>query len=142
MRKTVKTISMTPEKFIPKSHLEDKDLNENDPDITKRPMIFFVRKLTRDEHFRVREILELKDELNPAKGVVGSGEVAKRIWENNIVEVRNVVIKEGDNVAKYEALSGKAKNDLWDTEGMDEEMTEAIIFARTSSALDEAEAKN
>jgi hypothetical protein len=142
MRKTVKTISSVPEKFIPKSHLEDKDLDENSPDIKKRPMIFYVRKLNRDEHFKMSEMLEFKDEFNRKRGVIGSGEIAKFIWENNVTEVRNVVIQEGDNVVTYESLTGKAKDDLWNTEGMDAELNEAILYARTSSELNEAEAKN
>lgn len=141
-RSAVKSISRMPEKFIPVSHRNDKDLSEDAPEIIKRPLIFYVRKLTRDEQFKVRELLEYKDDLKPEKGSKGLGDVLKFIWENNVVEVRNVVVQEGDGVVTHEAMTGAAKNDLWDTEGMDVEMNEAILFARGISALDEVETKN
>lgn len=141
-RQPIKTISVTPEKLIPKSHLADKTLREDAPDIKDRPLVFYVRKMSRDEHFKVREMLELKDDLKPEKGIIGSGNVAKYIWETNVTEVRNVVVEEAGNVATFESLTGKAKDDLWNTEGMDSEIGEAILFARTTSQLDEAEAKN
>jgi hypothetical protein len=101
-----------------------------------------VRKLTRDEQFKLREMLELKDETNPMKGVKGSGDIAKFIWENNVVEVRNVIVQEGDEVKHYPSVVGKEKDALWNTQGMDLEMNEAIMFARNTSVFEEAEAKN
>lgn len=142
MRNKIKFISNNPEKFIPSSQANDTTLDENAPDIINRPLIFFVRKITRDGHFKIRELLEFKDELNPKRGLTGSGDVAKYIWENYVVEVRNVVISEGDEVKTYESLVGEEKNKLWNTEGMDAEMTEAILFARSESYLSETEAKN
>lgn len=141
-RQAIKTISSAPEKFIPRSHREDKDLSENAPEIINRPMVFYVRKLSRDERFRIQEMIELKDQLMPEKGILGAGEVAKLIWENNIIEVRNVVKKEGDEVKTYESLAGPQKDALWNTQGMDDEMAEAIMYARSTSQLDESEAKN
>lgn len=141
-RSAIKSISRAPEKFIPIKHRNDKDLSEDAPEIINRPLVFYVRKLSRDEQFKVRELLEYKDDLNPSKGSKGLGDVLKFIWENNVVEVRNVVIKEGDEVVTHESLVGKSKNDLWNTEGMDEEINEAILFARGISLLDEVETKN
>lgn len=141
-RNAIKTISRQPEKFIPSEHKADKSLDENAPDIMDRPLVFYVRKMGRDEQFKVRELLELKDELKPEKGSRGLGQVLKFIWVNNITEVRNVVIQEADQVAKYESLTGKAKDDLWDTEGMDREILEATMFSRGISVLEEPEVKN
>lgn len=141
-RSAIKTISRVPEKFIPSNHKEDKSLSEDAPNIMDRPLVFYVRKMSRDEQFKVRELIEFKDDLKPEKGLKGSGDVARYIWENNVTEVRNVVIKEGDEVKTYESLAGQGKNDLWNTEGMDMEINEAILFARNISVLEDAEAKN
>lgn len=141
-RTAVKMISRTPEKFIPPTHKEDADLDEANADISKRPLVFMVRKMSRDEQFKMRDILEFKDDLDMTKGVKNSGELAKFIWETNVIEVRNVVVHEADGVKTYPVLSGKAKDDLWETQGMELEMNEAIIFARNISTMDDVEAKN
>jgi hypothetical protein len=142
MRKAIKMISSKPIKFIPKSHASDPTLKEDAADIMDRPMVMFIRKLTRDEQFHISEMIEPKDVLEPSKGVIGSGEAARFVWENCVTEVRNVVVNEAGEVSKYESLTGKLKDDLWNTEGMDGEITEAIFFARSTSRLDEEEAKN
>lgn len=141
-RSAIKSISRKPEKFIPSIHKNDSSLSEDNSDIMYRPLVFLVRKLSRDEQFRVRELLEYKDELRPEKGSKGLGDVLKFIWENNVVEVRNVVIQGADGIETHESLVGKAKDDLWNTEGMDMEINEAILFARGISMLDEVETKN
>jgi hypothetical protein len=141
-RQPIKTISTNPVKFIPSNQKLDPSLTEEAANIADRPLVFFVKKITRDGHFKIRELLEFKDETNHKRGLTGSGDVAKYIWENYVVEVRNVVINEGDEVKTYESLVGEEKNKLWNTEGMDAEMTEAILFARSESYLSETEAKN
>lgn len=143
MRNRIKYISSKAEKFIPIAHAEDTTLKEDAAEIKDRPLIFWVRKLTRDEQFRVRELLELKDEADPAKGIKGSGDIAKFIWENCVISVQNVIIEEEDgNVVSFESLEGDAKNALWNTHGMDNEIQEAILFARAFSVHSEVEAKN
>lgn len=142
VRQVIKSISSNPVKFIPKLHAEDTTLNEANAEIKARPLVFMVKKITRDGHFRIREMLEFKDDMNPKKGVIGSGDVAKYIWENYVLEVRNVVIQDGDEVKTYESLVGEEKNKLWNTEGMDAEITEAILFARSESFLESNEVKN
>lgn len=141
-RSAVKSISRVPEKFIPSNHKADADLKEDAPDIKDRPLVFYVRKMSRDEQFKVRELIEFKDDLKPEKGLKGSGDVAKYIWENNVTEVRNVLIQEANGPVTYESVVGQQKNDLWNTEGMDMEINEAILFARNISVLEDAEAKN
>ena len=141
-RSAVKSISRVPEKFIPSNHASDPDLKEDAPNIKDRPLVFYVRKMSRDEQFKVRELIEFKDDLKPEKGLKGSGDVAKYIWENNVTEVRNVLISENVNPVTYESVVGQQKNDLWNTEGMDMEINEAILFARNISVLEDAEAKN
>jgi hypothetical protein len=141
-RSAVKSISRVPEKLIPSSHASDPSLNEDAPDIKDRPLVFYVRKMSRDEQFKVRELIEFKDDLKPEKGLKGSGDVAKYIWENNVTEVRNVLIMENGNPVTYESVVGQQKNDLWNTEGMDMEINEAILFARNISVLEDSEAKN
>lgn len=142
MRTKIKYISSKAEKFIPRAHLADTTLSENDGDIYNRPLVFWVRKLSRDEQFKVRELLELKDETDPAKGIKGSGDIAKFIWENCIVRVQNVIVQGDEGVETFDVLEGAAKDALWNTEGMDIEMHEAIMFARMTSQHSEAEAKN
>lgn len=143
MRNKIKYISMKPEKFIPTTMKDDATLDENAPDVINRPLFFYVRKLTRDEQFRVRELLELKDEADPAKGIKGSGDIAKFIWCNCVTSAHNVVVEELDgSINAQEIVTGKAKDNLWNTEGMDVEIHEAILFARNNSAHSEAEAKN
>ncbi len=143
MRSKIKFISNKPEKFIPSGHRNDPTLNESAPDVKDRPMFFMIRKLTRDEQFKVREMLELKDESDPSRGIKGSGDIAKFIWENCIVSAHNILVDEGDEIAVgHDVMTGKEKNKLWDTEGMDIEMHEAILFARTHSMHTEVEAKN
>lgn len=141
-RSAIKTISRVPEKFIPSKHKADPDLSEDAPNIKDRPLVFYVRKMSRDEQFRVRELIEFKDDSKPEKGFLGTGDLARYIWENNVTEVRNVLIMENGNPVTYESVAGQQKNDLWNTEGMEDEITEAIIFARGISALEEVEAKN
>lgn len=142
MRKVIKLITNKPEKFIPKTHSADTELSEDNTDIMKRPMVFMVRKLTRDEQFRIREMIDFKDNADPNKGIYGSGDVAKYIWQNCVTEVKNVVISENGELHTYESVIGKQKDELWNTDGMDSEIAEAILFARLSSELSEAEAKN
>jgi hypothetical protein len=143
MRSKIKYISNKPEKFIPTTHRMDPSLDESAPDVKDRPMYFMIRKLTRDEQFKVRELLELKDEADPSRGIKGSGDIAKFIWENCIVSAHNVLVDEGDEIAVgHDVMTGKDKNDLWNTEGMDFEMHEAILFARSNSSHSEVEAKN
>lgn len=142
MRSKIKYISSSPEKFIPKSHVDDKTLSEDNADIFLRPMVFYIRKLSRDEQFKIQEMIELKDETNPTKGFKGAGDVARSIWENNVIEVRNVIVEESDGVKTYESLVGQGKNDLWNTVGMEHEIGEAIRYARNASAFEDAEAKN
>lgn len=141
-RNKVKSISTSPVKFIPTTHASDKSLDENAADIINRPLVFMVKKMSRDDHFKVRELLEFKDDLKPEKGLRGAGDVAKFIWENNILEVRNVVIQENGATITHEFATDAVKNSLWDTEGMDAEINEAIIFAREASILSEPEVKN
>ncbi len=141
-RQTIKTISSVPVKFIPSTHKSDSSLSENAADLKDRPLVFMVRKMSRDDHFKVREMLEFKDDLNPGKGLKGTGDVARFIWESNITEVRNVILNENGNTKEIEFATDAVKNSLWDTEGMDTEMNEAIMFARESSVLNEVEAKN
>lgn len=143
MRNKIKYISNKPEKFTPSGHRNDPSLSEAANGIMDRPMFFMIRKLTRDEQFKVREMLELKDESDPSRGIKGSGDIAKFIWENCIVSAHNILVDEGDEIpVGHEIMTGKEKNALWDTEGMDIEMHEAILFARTNSVHSEVEAKN
>ena len=131
-RKKVKTVTNTPEEFIPESH---KDLDKSAKEIHNCPMIFTGVRTNRDQQWAVQDEMELKDPANPEKGVKGMGKGFKYLWENIILKVQNVS-EVGD------CFEGEEKNKLWDTaEGMDEELIEAITYFYAKSKLDDDEVK-
>jgi len=133
-RQRLKTVSNKPEEFIPKAHLEYKKDAEK---IEDRPLIFVGRCLNRDEDWVVRDIIELKDSKDTSKGVKGMGEAYKYMWENLITEVKNVMAEDGD----HDSLTGEKKDALWYSEGMEEEINEAITHFYTKGKLSDEEVK-
>lgn len=141
MRSALKNISIGPVKFIPESHAKDQSLSENAPDIKNRPLVFFVKKLTREDRLNIRGLVETDSrevEGQTLDVAVNIGSVARYIWENCVIEVKNVLLEDSE----HESLKGKAKDDLFNTEGIDLEIMECIKFVQDISSLSEAEAKN
>ena len=131
-RKVIKTVTNEAEEFIPESM---KDLDPAATVIADVPMIFVGKRTNRDQQWLLQDMIELKDPSNPDRGIKNMGIAFKYMWQNLISEVRNV-IEPGDS------FKGAEKDALWDTsEGMDEEITEAITHFYTRSKLDESEVK-
>ena len=130
-RKVIKTVSNEPEEFICTEH---KDLDKTAEKVEDRPIIFIGKRTTRDQQWLIQDMLELKDADSPDKGVKGMGVAFKYMWETIILEVKNVQ-KVGDS------FTGAEKDALWDSSGMDSEITEAITHFYTKSSLTEEESK-
>lgn len=140
MRKPLKTLLSGPFEFIPKSHSEDPSLNKNAPEIKNRPLIFMVKKMTREDRFNVRSILKTEErEVQGEKETVplNFGSVVRYVWENCVVEVKNVLLENEE----HESLKGAEKDSLFDTEGLDLEIMECISHIQSISSFNEEEAK-
>lgn len=141
-RISLKTVSSNLVEFIPKAHLEDAELSRTAKEISKRPLIFKVRKLTREDKFNIRSLAQVETrEVEGEDGTVvtNSGTVLKYIWENCVIEVLNVLTDEKE----HESVKGDLKNQLFGSyEGMDTEIMEAIHFVQNLSTLTDTEAKN
>ncbi len=136
-RSSLKTLSITPVEFIPLFHKEDADLSKDAKEIENRPLIFIVRKLTREDRFNIRGLAEVasKDEIDR---VTNMGSIFRYIFEHCVLEVKNVLLE----AEKLESVKGDKKNSLFNTEGIDLEIAECIAFIQEISSLTETEAKN
>jgi len=130
-RKVIKKVVNEPQEFIASTH---KDLDRDSKDIKDRPIIFVGKRMTRDQQWDSRDLIELKDPKNTDKGVNGLGKVLKYCWENLIIEVKNVV-EPGDS------FKGEEKNALWEYEGMEAEAAEAATHFYSLSNLTDEEVK-
>lgn len=140
-RSALKNINIGPVKFIPQSHVEDKSLSEGAVSVKDRPLVFVVRKMTREDRLNIRGLVETDSRVVEGQSLdvaVNIGSVARYIWENCVLEVKNVLLEE----AEHDSLKGKAKDDLFNTEGIDLEIMECIKFVQEISTLTESEAKN
>ena len=130
-RKAIKTVSNEPEEFIPEKMRE----LTNDGTLEQTPMIFVGKRTNRDQQWLLQDMIELKDSKDPDKGIKNMGVAFKYMWQNLIIEVKNVL-------AVGDSFKGAEKDALWDTsQGMDDEITEAITHFYTRSKLDEDEVK-
>ena len=141
MRKAIKTASSALEKFIPKNHAEDTSLSEDAKEIKDRPMVFMVRKLTREDRYNLRSLSET--EMREVDGKVREvpvnfGSLALFIWENCVIEARNVLLDDKE----HDVLVGREKNELFKVSGIDQEILEAIDHVQRISSFDEEEVKN
>lgn len=137
MRQVFKAISTKPEKFIPKTHAEDPDLSEDAKEVKDRPLVIMWTKLTREDHYNIGSLIETK-KTGDSSSLQNLGTLARYIWDNKAVEVRNVLL---DNEA-LESVKGEEKNRLFNTHGLDVEIAEFIRHVQEQSAFTEAEAKN
>ena len=148
-RQPIKTVSNEPVEFIPTEH---KDLLPDAGKMLDRPMIFVGRKITRDQKYTLQEQTdveypegvdvskvdqkEYKDQIK----ITGKGKAFKYVWDNCITMVKNVVLEEDGKVEEIEECTDLAR--LWNTEGNDSELFQAINFFMKTSELEEEEAKN
>ena len=139
MRKAIKTISSDLIKFIPKAHAEDKALSETAKELKDRPLVFMVRKMTREHRFNLGSLLDIRKASGQDSLTVGNlGTASRYIWESCVVSVKNVLTDEGE----FEEVKGDQKNALFNTTGIDNEITECVKHIQDISTLDEAETKN
>lgn len=141
MRKVIKTVLVGPEKFIPKIHAEDASLSEDNKDIKDRPMVFMVKKMTREDRLNLQSLIETEArEINGKTQLVplNFGTIARYLWENCVLEVRNVLTKEGE----FESVIGQEKDQLFNTEGIDVEIVDCLDHIQKISSLSEEESKN
>ncbi len=137
MRQPLKDLSIGPVEFIPKSHAEDQSLSKTAKEIKDRPLVLMVRKMTREDRYNIRGLLQTETRGNEAVAV-NIGSVSRYIWNSCVVEAKNVLLESGE----YESLKGRAKDELFDTEGIDGEIMECIRHIQEISSLNEVEAKN
>lgn len=138
MRQVLKTVDNKPCKFVP---TQDAGLSESAPEIKNRPLVVMHRKLTREDRLNMRGLIEFEERMVDGQAQVVAlniGSVAKYIWENCVIEVLNVLTQDGE----FESVKGKQKDDLFATEGMDNEIMETIKHIQDVSSFTEAEAKN
>jgi hypothetical protein len=149
MRQPIKTVSNEPIEFIPTEH---KDLDPKAEKILDRPMIFVGKRITRDQKYTLQEQTDVEypegidmakidsDEYKNKIKITGKGKAFKYVWDNCISMVKNVVLEEDGKVEEFEEFTDMAR--LWNTEGVDSELFQAINFFMRTSELTEEEAKN
>lgn len=137
MRQSLKSASNAPVKFIPKVQADDQTLTETAKEIKDRPMVFMVRKLTREDRYNIRSLLMTESRGNE-EVATNIGSVSRYVWETCVVEVKNVLL----DSQELESIKGRDKDALFNTEGIDAEIMECIRFIQDLSSMTEAEAKN
>ena len=130
-RKEIKVVSNPKVEFICEGH---KDCDKNAKELKDRPIIFFGKKLNRDQNFIISDMIELKNRNDPKSGVKGWGAASKYMWESIIFEVHNVY-ENGDCITGFE------KDALWESQGMRAEQTEVLTHFYVESNLTEEESK-
>lgn len=137
MRKVLKDIKIGPVEFIPSNHAEDQSLSKTAKEIKDRPLVIVVRKMTREDRYNIRGLLQTENR-NNEDVAVNIGSVSRYIWNTCVLEVKNVLLDSGE----FESLKGRAKDELFDTEGIDSEIMECVRHVQEISSLNEVEAKN
>ena len=135
MRKQIKTVSSKLQKFIPKEH---RDLQEDAKELKDRPMVIMGRPMNREDRYNVSSLMETKSrtgEAGETQFVSNLGTVARYLWNHCIAEVHNVH-EVGD------CLKGNEKNSLFDADGAESEVAQAIAWVQEISRFNEDEAKN
>lgn len=135
-RSVYKTVSNNVVEFTPKAMREDPALSADAQNIEDRPLVAGVRKMTREERLNLQGILENK--------VVGEntvttniGTALRFIWKTCVIYVKNVLLDK----EKLDEVRGAQKDALFDTEGIEGEISEIIQFIQEISSLNEQEAK-
>ena len=148
-RKAIKTVSNEPIEFIP---TEYKDLDPKAEKMADRPLIFVGKKLTRDQRYTLQEFAEVeypegvdvdklsKEELGRKIKIKGKGKAFKYVWDTCIKKVKNLIIIEDGKIQEFEEFEDMGK--VWNTEGVDSEIFQAISFFMSQSEFTEEERKN
>lgn len=142
MRQVAKTVSNKPVEFIPEGH---KEYDKNAQNMADRPLIYLVRKLTREDRLNINSIAKtvVKEENGEnTTSIANIGDVLKYVYENCVLEIKNVLLQEDDEVKELESVKGSAKNRLWDVAELEAEHLEAVVYVQQISSLSDAEAKN
>ncbi len=134
MRKQIKTVSSKAQKFIPKGH---EDFDENAKDIHDRPMIIMGRPMNREDRYNISSLMETK-KVGEEASVSNLGTVARYLWNHCILSVHNVMKDEGN----FEIVKGAEKDQIFDAQGCEDEVAQAIAWVQEISRLNEDEAKN
>jgi len=135
-RKAIKTISNEELKYIPEDMQEYK---EDAPLMVDRPLIIYGRKLTNNQKWQMKALMGKMNKYETY--VEGTGEALEYIWNNCATRVCNVIAEVDGKVTEIEEVSGKDKDALWNTEGMELALYGAVAFFQSSSELDEEEVK-
>lgn len=135
MRKVLKTVDNSRQKFIPPN--QGDDLREDAASIKDRPLVVMHRKLTREDRLNMRGLSDI-EEKGGLVVATNIGTIARYIWENAVDEVLNVLTNEGE----FESVKGKQKDALFNTEGIDLEIMETVRHIQEVSSFSEDESKN
>lgn len=148
-RKALKTLSSSTIDFIPKEY---EDMEVNAEDIYERPLIFVGKRMTRDQRFEFQECMKVEypegidvskltqEDLAKISDVSGKSKAYKYVWENCIIQFKNVILEiEG----KDEAFDVYTDKDMiWNAEGLNSEIIQAIAYFISESSFSEDESKN
>jgi hypothetical protein len=137
MRSVLKDVKIGPVEFIPSNHAEDQSLSKTAKEIKDRPLVIVVKKMTREDRYNIRGLLQTENR-NHEDVAINIGSVSRYIWNSCVLEVKNVLLDSGE----FESLKGRAKDELFDTEGIDAEIMECVRHIQEISSLNEVEAKN
>jgi hypothetical protein len=137
MRSVLKDIKIGPVEFVPSNHASDQSLTKTAKEIKDRPLVMLVRKMTREDRYNIRGLLQTESR-NNEEVAINIGSVSRYLWNTCVLEVKNVLLASGE----FESLKGRAKDELFDTEGIDAEIMECIRYVQEISSLNEVEAKN
>ena len=147
-RKPIKTVSNEEREFIPKAY---KDMDRDAPDMYDRPLIIKYKRLKREQRYEIQAMTHLKYNRNPLEvnikslqpgdiDILGQGNASKYVWENCITKVLNVIVNENGTDKCYDEYP--SHKELWDCEGLDDDITETIAYIMDESKLSEGEEKN
>jgi len=160
MRKQIKTIKIEEFEYIPDSHKNDPDLDITSSDISKRPMVFVGRHLSKDEYYKAKDLIEVKGretlskeeieslrdfDSNPEKATsamlkikrVNEYEFTKYVFLTACKQIKNVLMD--DKV--IEVMEKKDIAKLLNTYGADAEIETFCSYIFNQSGLSESEAK-
>ena len=150
-RTPIKMVSNEPIEFIPEEY---KDLDPKAEKIADRPLVFVGKRMTRDQKFALQELMKFKypegvtfdtpEEFQKAVEITGRGDAYKYIWDHCITEIKNVLLLDpkDNKVVEYDVLKGKDRDKLWNTEGEDANILQAVAFFMDTSKFTEEESKN
>lgn len=141
-RIAAKTISMVVQKFVPTTHAMNPDLHVDAEKIEDRPLVFWWRRLTREERINLSGLIEADDvmdvEEKESRKIRNLGTLSRYIWDNCITKVENVLL-DGEAIP---LLEGAEKNRFFNTSGNDVEISEVIQLVQKESIFKESEVKN